>query len=469
MMKMKITAKNIFLLLLIAPVCIPVFGQQQKKAAYKTRKEVKYNKDTENKNVMQISENKIIFIRDVVKSYVDFKDDISDQSVINEIYDKIEKEFPIQLKGQPDNRTIQEIRKAALEEIRKDKNFSMEEDEYRKMLTEKAAKIYTNYKPGQKITLIYTKGNRRYRVQDTFYRFNGRSVSMGLRSIPYYDLIEEDKIKINPAYAQKKRDEYVKTQLADYLERRRDALLSKEVELEKKQLEDNIKNGFVRYAEMWRYPIQVINIRLIESIESDPRFAGKVTGLNLDSIHRIQIKRKDAVDKNELEERIRLHKEDAARRVGSIDTEQGFLNTVFWGFTRDEIKFVLESHGLNLVAGKEYDKVSSSDQQIKENRLYYEKNRLVKVVSVYNINNFETLTRLKANMLQKYGPDDQTKKKEFVRPGDPLTWTGIITDGHLHVKQNPQTGALEGQIYMTMKVVPLSVRHKRAELMRKGK
>ena len=58
MMKMKITAKNIFLLLLIAPVCIPVFGQQQKKAAYKTRKEVKYNKDTENKNVMQISENK---------------------------------------------------------------------------------------------------------------------------------------------------------------------------------------------------------------------------------------------------------------------------------------------------------------------------------------------------------------------------------------------------------------------------
>ena len=464
---MKITAKNILLLLLTAVVCIPVAGQQ-KKTAYKTRKEVKYNKDTEGKNVMQISENKIIFIRDVVKSYVDFKDDISDQSVINEIYDKIEKEFPIQLKGQPDNRTILEIRKAALDEIKRDKNYSMEEAEYRKMLTEKAAKIYTTYKPGQKISLVYTKGNKRYKVQDTFYRYNGRSVSIGLRSISYYDLIEEDKIRVNPAYAQKKRDEYVKKELADYLERRRDALLSKEVELQKKQLEDNIKNGFVRFAEMWRYPIQVINIRLVESIESDPRFAGKVTGLNLDSIHRIQIKRKDAIDKNELNERIRRHKEDAARRVGSIDSEQGFLNTVFWGFSREEIKFVLESHGLNLVAGKEYDKVSSSDQQIKEYRLYYEKNRLVKVVSIYNIDNFESLTRLRTNMLQKYGPDDRTKKKEFVRPGDPLTWTGIITDGHLHVKQNPQTGALEGKIFMTLKMVPLSQRHNRAELLKKG-
>ena len=464
---MKITAKNILLLLLTAVVCIPLAGQQ-KKTAYKTRKEVKYNKDTEGKNVMQISENKIIFIRDVVKSYVDFKDDISDQSVINEIYDKIEKEFPIQLKGQPDNRTILEIRKAALDEIKRDKNYSMEEAEYRKMLTEKAAKIYTTYKPGQKISLVYTKGNKRYKVQDTFYRYNGRSVSIGLRSISYYDLIEEDKIRVNPAYAQKKRDEYVKKELADYLERRRDALLSKEVELQKKQLEDNIKNGFVRFAEMWRYPIQVINIRLVESIESDPRFAGKVTGLNLDSIHRIQIKRKDAIDKNELNERIRRHKEDAARRVGSIDSEQGFLNTVFWGFSREEIKFVLESHGLNLVAGKEYDKVSSSDQQIKEYRLYYEKNRLVKVVSIYNIDNFESLTRLRTNMLQKYGPDDRTKKKEFVRPGDPLTWTGIITDGHLHVKQNPQTGALEGTIFMTLKMVPLSQRHNRAELLKKG-
>ena len=71
-------------------------------------------------------------------------------------------------------------------------------------------------------------------------------------------------------------------------------------------------------------------------------------------------------------------------------------------------------------------------------------------------------------MLQKYGPDDRTKKKEFVRPGDPLTWTGIITDGHLHVKQNPQTGALEGTIFMTLKMVPLSQRHNRAELLKKG-
>ena len=61
---MKITAKNILLLLLTAVVCIPLAGQQ-KKTAYKTRKEVKYNKDTEGKNVMQISENKIIFIRDI--------------------------------------------------------------------------------------------------------------------------------------------------------------------------------------------------------------------------------------------------------------------------------------------------------------------------------------------------------------------------------------------------------------------
>lgn len=441
----------------------------QKKSEYKTRKEVKYKKETDVKNIMQISENKVAFIREMVQSYVDFKDDISDQRVINEIYDKIEKEIPIQPKGKPDNRSIQEIREAAAKALKKDKNFAMEGDEYRKLLEKKAAKIYTTYKVGEKITIVYTKGQKRYRVSGEFLRFNGRNVSLGIRSIPYYDLIEEDKIKVNENYAQKKRNDYVQLELNKYLEKRRDVLLQLEVQMEADQLKYNIDSGFVRFAELWRYPIQVINIRLIESIESDPRFAGKVTGLNLDSIHRIQIKRTDAVDKKELEERIRYRKEDVARRVNTIDSEQGFLNTVFWGFSRNEIKHVLESHGMHIVTGQDYDKASGSDRQILENRLYYEKNRLVKVVTIYDIDKFETLTGLKKSMLEKYGPDDRTRQKEFVKPGEPLKWTGVITDGYLHVKQNAVTGALEGHVTMTLKMVPLTERAKRAELLKKGK
>ncbi|MBE6406147.1 MAG: hypothetical protein E7040_09020 [Lentisphaerae bacterium] len=458
-----------FLLAVSAVFCIPLSGQQKKDDfKFKTRQEVKYNPVVDSKNPMAVSENKVAHIRKVVQSYVDHKDDISDQHVINEIYDKIDNDFPIQPKGKPDNRLLKELRAEAVRLVKQDKRFAMEEAEYRKMLEATAAKIYKTYKPGDKVTLIYQKGNKRYRIKnETFYRFNGRSVSIGLRTVPYYDLIEEDKVKVNPAYAEAKRKEYVERELKEYLSLRKDAFLSKETELVKAQLKYNIDSGFVRYAEIWRYPIQVINTRLIESIEADPRFAGKVTGLNLDSIHRIQIKRTESFDRKELAERIRAYKEDAARRVGTIDSEQGLKNIIFWRFTKDEVKYALANNGWSLVQGKEYDKAVGFDQQVLETRLYYEKGRLVKVVTTYDIDSFDTFTQLRGNMLKSYGPDDRTKNKEFVRPGEPLSWKGIITDGYLNVKQNKDTGALEGKVTMTWQMVPLKDRKKRAELLNK--
>ena len=414
---------------------------------------------------------KVRFINAVVDSYVNTvpKLDLTDQRVINEIYDVIDREVPIQPKGKPDNRLRGELRAEAYRLIKLDKKFAMEEDEYRRFLEEKAAKIYTTYKIGEKISLSYQRGKSRYRVTGTFYRFNGRSVAIGLRTVPYYDLIEEDKVKVNPEYAKQKQREYVDRELKIYLSLRKDALLSKETELVRKQLKYNIDSGFVRYAEMWRYPIQVINNLLIDIIEADPRYAGKVSGLNLDSIQRIQIKRLDSFDKKELEERIRAYKEDVARRVGTIDSEQGLKNIIFWRFTRDEIKHVLESHGWKLVQGKEYDLAVGFDQQVVETRLYYENGRLVKVMTIYDIDSFDSFTNLKKIFLKNYGPDDRMKKKQYVRPGDPSTWTGIITDGYLHVKQNKDTGALEGRVTMTWTMVPLKDRKKRADMLNKGK
>ena len=414
---------------------------------------------------------KVKYINAVVDSYVNTvpKLDLTDQRVINEIYDVIDKEVPIQPKAKPDNRRIGELRAEAKRLIKLDKKFSMEEEEYRKFLEAKAEKIYTTYKSGEKVTLTYQKGKKRYRVTDVFRRFSGRTVSIGLRTIPYYDLIEEDKIKVNPAYAKQKQQEYVNKELRIYLAQRKDALLSKETELVRKQLKHNVDSGFVRYAEMWRYPIQVINNLLIDIIEADPRYAGKVRGLNLDSIQRIQIKLSESFDKKELEERIKMYKEDAANRVGTIDSEQGMKNIIFWRFTRDEIKHVLDASGWSLVRGKEYDLAVGHDQQVVETRLYYENGRLVKVMTVYNIDSFESFTNLKKIFLKNYGPDDRMKKKQYVRPGDPSTWTGVITDGDLHVKQNKDTGALEGRVTMTWKMVPLKERNKRAELLNKGK
>lgn len=470
-MNEQIFLKKLSMILITASMifAIPLSGQE-KKSGYRpqTRRQVKYNKEFHGQIVMQNSENKVVFIRDVVKSYVDNKDDITNQTIINQIYDLIEKEFVIQPKAKPDNRTIQELRKEALRQIKK--VYPKEEAEYRAELQKKAEKLYTNYKVGDKVVLTYVKGRSRYRVKDIFYRFNGNTVSIGLRTIPFVDLIEEDKIKVSPAYAQRRRDEYVKKELTEYLTKRRDALLSKETELERKQFSDNIKNGFVLYAAMWRYPIQVINIRLIENIESNPRYAGKVKGLNLDSIQRIQIKYiGDPIDKKELNARVESLRENAAKMAGSIDTEQGFYSTAFWGFTKEEVKIVIEAQGLNFIPGKEYDRAVVSDRQVLENRLYYEKGRLAKVVTVYDIDNFDAFLRVRKNMLDKYGPDDRSKQKEFVRPGDPLTWTGIITDGYLYVKQNPTTGEIEDKISFTLKRVPLAEQQKRGELLKKRK
>ena len=428
-----------------------------------TRRVVKYEPDPSKLDVLYLSTVKVNFIKEVVKSYVDAKAVITDQTVINMIYDQIEKEFVIQPKGKPDNDGPLEIRRKALAEI--SGKFPMDEAQKRASLEAAAKKIYANSKEGEKITLTYTKGTRRYRITDIFYKFNGNTVSIGLKTIPFIDLIEEDKIRVSPAYAKYRQDEYIKKELTSYLDARQDALLFKESEIRNKQLKGNISRGFVRFAEEWRYPIQVINYYLIESIEADQRYAGKFKGLSLDSIQRIQIKDLgNTIDKKDLFRRIQRRAEDAAKLVGTIDTDQGFLNILFWGFSKAEVKLVIEEHGMNFIPGKEYDRVFLSDRQIKETRLYYKNERLSSVVTIYNISEFKAFTELKRNMLKKYGVNDETKQKKFVRPGDPISWTGIITDGFLNVKQDPKSGNLEGDVTMTLKMVPLEEREKRANL-----
>jgi hypothetical protein len=190
----------------------------------------------------------------------------------------------------------------------------------------------------------------------------------------------------------------------------------------------------------------------------------------LDSIQRIQIKdARVSIDKKELAERIQFRKEEAAKLYGTIDADQGFLNILFRGFSKHEVKHIVGEHGLNFIPGEEYDRVFVSDRQIKENRLYYKQDRLEKVVTVYNIPEFKAFTELKRSMLKKYGTNDETKQKQFVRPGDPISWSGIITDGHLYVKQDPQSGNLVGDVTMTWKMVPLAERAKRANLSAEGK
>lgn len=444
-------------------------AQQQKKDDYHpvTRKQVKYDAPGPNESLMKVSEAKVEFIRSVVQSYVDFKDDITNQAVINMIYDQIEKEFVIQPKGKADNRTVRELADLAMEEIRKE--YPKDEKEYKKELQEKAEKMYVSYKEGTTIVLTYMRGNRRYKIRDVFYKFNGNTVSIGLKTISFYDLPEEDKIHVSQAYAQKKRDDYVNRELTLYLNKRRDALLSEVLKLERQQLKSNIEAGFVKYADMWRYPIQVINIRLILSIESNPAYSGKVKGLNLDSIQRIQIKySQDTINKKELENRIMMIKEDAAHRSGTIDSEQGFFNSVFWGFNRKEVKMILESQGFNFIPGEEYDTAYVSDRQISDNKLYYQNDRLVKVVTTYEIDKFSAFLLIKKNLYQKYGPDDATKQKKFVRPGDSVTWSGIVTDGTLHVKQDPATGAIVDKVTLTLEMVPLEERERRAVKQKKG-
>ena len=437
---------------------------QEKKPGYRptTRRKVAYEQLQEGGNITQISDNKVKFIREVVQSYVDFKDDITNQT-----YDQIEKEFKIQPEGKPDNRTIQELRAEALRLIKKD--FPMEEAEYRKMLETRADKIYATIKNGEKVTLTYIKNRRRYKVTDVFYGFNGSTVKIGLRTLPFYDLIEEDKIRVSESYAKRRRAEYVQKELSDYLKKRQEALLSMETKLVNDQLKHNINGGFVLYLERWRYPIQVINNFLIRSIEADSRYAGKVTGLNLDSIQRIQIKFIESFDRNKLADRIQARKVAALKYKGTIDSAQGFLDLVFWGFTRDEVKHLLEAQGLNFIPGKEYDRAFTSDRQVKESRLYYKDNRLVKVVTIYNVTTFDEYLSIRKNMLQNYGADNRTKQKAgYVRPGDPLSWSGLITDGHLYVKQNPETGAIAEPMTMTWQEVTPAQRRAREAQQKKG-
>ena len=429
------------------------------------RRVVKYEPDPSKIDIMYISSVKVAFIKEVVKSYVEAKAVITDQTVINMIYDQIEKEFVIEPKGQPLNDSRKEIREKALAAI--SKKFPMDEAQKRAELEKKAKKIYVSCNEGEKITLTYIKGNRRYRIRDIFYKFNGNTVTIGLRTIPFFDLIEEDKIRVSPAYAKRRQDEYIQKELTEYLAARQDAWISKENELQKAQVESNINRGFVRFAEEWRYPIQVINNYLVESIEADPRYAGKFKGLSLDSIKRIQIKDMgNTINKEELAQRVHRRAEEAAKRIGSIDADQGFLNILFWGFSKDEVKLIVEQNGMNFIPGKEYDRVFVADRQIKEARLYYDHGRLNKVVTVYNITEVKTFADLKRSMQKKYGQYEEHKR--FVRPGEPVSWRGIITDGYLYAKQDSKSSNLEGEVTMTLTMVPLEEREKRANLSSQG-
>ena len=85
------------------------------------------NKTPKKFKLSDFNGDKVKYINAVVDSYVNTvpKLDLTDQRVINEIYDVIDKEVPIQPKVKPDNRLIGELRAEAARLIKMDKKFAM--------------------------------------------------------------------------------------------------------------------------------------------------------------------------------------------------------------------------------------------------------------------------------------------------------------------------------------------------------
>lgn len=387
----------------------------------------------------QLSLEKEAFIRSVIRGYIDAGEDIMNKDVDAAIRSDVARTMLFNPKQKGDLRSRMDLMAEARKSILS--KFPKTVQKFRTDLEAEIAPRYTMFKRNTPVTVRYQRGPKTFVVKGIYYGYNGHSVKIGGRNVPYYDIVQEDKLRIDKQYRDQVYNDYVDTRVNDYRERRSDALLSAVSRLAQQQMADNQKAGYVNYYDTW-LSADALTRHLVERerIKISALNAGNISDEDKLLLSIDKPKEADVVAKVE-----KRRKEIA--KLSPLDADQGYGSSIFWGFTRGETKMALQLFSNILIRSREdYDYFYSANRQVKDIRLEYNDNKLCRVTTSYNdIRSFQDFARLRANYIRQYGLDDDAKKGKVSRPDEvgSLTWTGKYTKAVLEVKYNTEDDVID--------------------------
>jgi len=373
--------------------------------------------------MLGISRAKDAFIQRAVKARIDAGEDITKQPVVNAVLSDIAAELKMNPSKPLDTRSSKELTEIAKKKV--EKAFPKSLAQLKKELTEEAQKRFIQYKLRSNIRIRYYRGPNILAASGPFYSFNGRVVKIGSKTIPYYDILPEDKIKIDKKYSDAKRQEFINSRYNAYRDRRNEAILKELNTLKDDQEKANENAGYINMLDKWYSPRQLADLYIRKE-------QLRITSAKTDAMDSNEILTFDKPDEKVLTAKIAKMKTDVEKCRG-IDNDQGYA-PAYWGFTRGEARAALQAKNYSLMATKAYDFFVTPNRQIRNIQLDYVDNKLSRVITFYTRVSLADFRKLKEQYLGRYGQDDYLKSNLKEDPKNrlrPLIWTGKHTSAKL--------------------------------------
>ncbi len=362
------------------------------------------------------------FLDRLITHYKDYNKDLRDPQILKEISKRIADEGLVLVPDQkPDLRTGEEFRALAAKAlIRK---YPKEPAALEKELTAQAKEKFRLYSPGSKITLRYYRGNKVCETSGKYYSYQYPTIYVGLGQIAFIDLVESDKVHIDAKYSKLRREEFLNDRLSKYKTERTREFTSSLNSLLTEQREHNVELGYLLTGNSWVSAREYVDSLIREHLKTWRPPAVNPAAQS-----------EAAVDEKQVMNKVRLARENAAKH-GGIDMEPGYSNTIFWGFSPAEVRFLLQHERIGIQHQADgSDLITTSDRQIASIRAEYKNGRFFRVTTVYAKGESASVVN---GLMNKYGKDDLSKTGKAPAMGGPRKWTGETTTGNFEIVRSP--------------------------------
>jgi hypothetical protein len=224
-----------------------------------------------NRKPKTVSEKKVQKMEDVIYNYINNGSDIKNEQVKAAIISDIRELYPISSNEKPLNVNIPEIRKDT--NYKSEKEFPLMDKELTEKYAKEADDIFKPVLINSVITITYKQGPYTKTITGRYFglTYYNDGVKIENSVVPIFDLSDIDKSKFDDKLRVIKKNEYVSSKIADYVEQKK--IFAEKTVREKMDsiVKQNEKGGFIFIWNKWLTPENVANVLITHIIDSSNR------------------------------------------------------------------------------------------------------------------------------------------------------------------------------------------------------
>lgn len=249
-------AKLLFLSSLALIFSVQLNAESQKKNVSES-KTVKINSILGDRKPETLSDQKILKIEQIVKSYLSSNSDLKNKDIRNEIIEKVNSIYKIKENASPYSIDVSKLMNQAKKMA--DEKFPDSNEILTKQYTKEADELFKPLEINSTVTIEYKQGPFLKTVSGKYYGLtpSGNAIKIGNSVIPIFDMSDNDKFKFDETILYYKKKNYISENIEKYNDEKQlfkekytktalDALVDK-----------NESNGYIYIWNEWRTPDDV--------------------------------------------------------------------------------------------------------------------------------------------------------------------------------------------------------------------